>query len=73
MCWAIQPPKSFRKRCKPISLSDGERVSETDCIKGLHDIKIKSEHNFLMSNIRLVKDDFRLRLASSYYKSVQVL
>jgi hypothetical protein len=21
LCWAIQPPKSFRKRCKPISLS----------------------------------------------------
>jgi hypothetical protein len=21
LCWAIQPPKSIRKRCKPISLS----------------------------------------------------
>jgi hypothetical protein len=21
LCWAIQPPKSFRKRCEPISLS----------------------------------------------------
>jgi hypothetical protein len=22
LCWAIQPPKSFRKRCEPISISN---------------------------------------------------
>jgi hypothetical protein len=24
LCWAIQPPKSIRKRCELISLSDGQ-------------------------------------------------
>jgi hypothetical protein len=25
LCWAIQPPKSIRKRCKPISLSTRDK------------------------------------------------
>jgi hypothetical protein len=29
MCWAIQPPKSIRKRCKPNSLSKSLREAES--------------------------------------------
>ena len=29
LCWAIQPPKSFRKRCKPISLSRTTKFGAT--------------------------------------------
>jgi hypothetical protein len=28
LCWAIQPPKSIRKRCKPNSLSEAEALEE---------------------------------------------
>jgi hypothetical protein len=32
LCWAIQPPKSIRKRCKPISLSEREVRARLDFI-----------------------------------------
>jgi hypothetical protein len=32
VCWAIQPPKSIRKRCEPISLSHpNSRHSAAEC------------------------------------------
>jgi hypothetical protein len=32
LCWAIQPPKSFRKRFEPISLSTFDQGDHPDCV-----------------------------------------
>jgi hypothetical protein len=32
LCWAIQPPKSFRKRFDPISLSDNKVLVQLSLI-----------------------------------------
>jgi hypothetical protein len=57
LCWSIQPPKSIRKRCKPISLSDPQRAitfgdGNQGLVKGLGKIAISPDHS--ISNVFLV-------------------
>jgi hypothetical protein len=46
LCWVIQSPKSIRKRCKPISLSNGPKNAPTPASKAPSSISQQSKTQY---------------------------